>query len=91
MMMEQLRSELGFEGVIITAPVEQIPSSAGIDAGDAAKLAILAGADMITVYKHDHFEEARQALLEAVNDGTISEERINESLIRIYTMELDRM
>ena len=88
---QQLRQELGFEGVVVTAPLEQIPSSAGIDAGSAATQAILAGADMIVVYKHDHFEEAREALLNAVNDGTISEDRINESLIRIYTMELDRM
>ena len=46
---------------------------------------------MIVVLKHDDFETARQALIDAVNDGSISEERINESLIRIYTMELDKM
>lgn len=86
-----LRSELGFEGVVVTAPLEQIPSSAGVDAGSAAVQAISAGADMIVVNKHDHFEEARQALIDAVNDGTISEERIDESLIRIYSMELDKM
>ncbi len=91
MVSQQLRSELGFEGVIITAPIGQIPSSAGVDAGSAATQAITAGADMIVVLKHDDFETARQALIDAVNDGSISEERINESLIRIYTMELDKM
>ncbi len=91
MITQELRSELGFEGVVITAPLEQIPSSAGIDCGSAAIQALQAGADMIVVYKHDHYEEAREALLAAVNDGSLTEERINESLIRIYTMELDRM
>ena len=91
MISQQLRSGLGFEGVVVTAPIEQIPSSTGVDAGSAAVQAVTAGADMIVAVKHDDFEAARQALIDAVNDGSISEERINESLIRIYTMELDKM
>ena len=91
MISQQLRSGLGFEGVVVTAPIEQIPSSTGVDAGSAAVQAVTAGADMIVVVKHDDFEAARQALIDAVNDGSISEDRINESLIRIYTMELDKM
>jgi beta-N-acetylhexosaminidase len=76
---------------VVTAPIEQIPSSTGVDAGSAAVQAVTAGADMIVVVEHDDFEAARQALIDAVNDGSISEDRINESLIRIYTMELDKM
>jgi beta-N-acetylhexosaminidase len=91
MVSQMLRTELGFEGVVVTAPIGQIPSSAEIDAGSAATRAITSGADMILVCKHDQFEEARQALIDAVNDGSISEDRINESLIRIYSMELDKM
>ncbi|MBR1472247.1 MAG: hypothetical protein IJ600_11480 [Lachnospiraceae bacterium] len=90
MVSQELREGLGFAGVIITAPLEQIPSSAGIDMGAAAKMALLAGADMITVLKHDDYDAARTAILEAVNSGEISEERLEESLIRIYSMELDR-
>ena len=35
----------------------------------------------------ENFEEAYQGLLEAVQNGTISEDRINESLKRIYRVK----
>ena len=54
-------------------------------ADEAAVKAILAGADMIMM--PEDFELAYNGVLEAVNNGTISEERINESLRRIYRVK----
>ena len=48
-------------------------------------LAIEAGADMILM--PEDFEAAYNGLLTAVQEGTISEERINESLKRIYRIK----
>ena len=39
------------------------------------------------LYMPENFEEAYQGLLEAVNNGEISEERIDESLKRIYRVK----
>ena len=36
----------------------------------------------------ENFEEAYQGVLDAVADGTVSEERINDSLRRIYRVKL---
>ena len=45
----------------------------------------MAGADMILM--PEDFEAAYQGVLDAVNNGTLSEERINESLQRIYRVK----
>ena len=52
---------------------------------EAAVKALQAGADMILM--PEDFEAAYQGVLDAVNNGTLSEERINESLQRIYRVK----
>ena len=52
---------------------------------EAAVLAIEAGAEMILM--PDDFEAAYNGLLAAVQEGRISEERIDESLKRIYRVK----
>ena len=47
--------------------------------------AIKAGADMI--YIPEDFTEAYNAVLEAVSSGSISQDRLNESLKRIYAVK----
>ncbi|MBR5420319.1 MAG: hypothetical protein IK115_04145 [Lachnospiraceae bacterium] len=81
-----LRQELGYDGVILTSPLDQAACSEKDKAGNAALSAVLAGADMLYFRKQKDLDEARKTLLEAVNDGTLSEERIDESLKRIYTL-----
>ena len=54
--------------------------------GEAAIKTIQAGADMLLMPEDYH--EAYEAVLNAINDGTISEERIDESLKRIYKVKL---
>ena len=52
----------------------------------AAIMALKAGADMVLM--PENFEEAYQGVLDAVADGTVSEERIDDSLRRIYRVKL---
>lgn len=81
-----LREELGFEGVIITDAMNMgAITNYDYGADGAAILALKAGCDMILM--PDDFEVAYNGVLEAVKNGTISEERINDSLRRIYRIK----
>lgn len=80
-----LREELGYEGIIITSPLNEVAVTDYYTSGDAAVMAVSAGADMILM--PDNFEEAYYALLAAVLNNTISEDRIDESLLRIYKVK----
>lgn len=80
-----LRNELDFEGVIITDALNMSAITDYYEADEAAVLALRAGCDMILM--PDDFEKAYNGVLQAVRDGTISEERINDSLRRIYRIK----
>lgn len=80
-----LRGELGFEGVVITDALNMNAISDYYTADEAAIMAIEAGADMLLM--PEDFETAYNGLLSAVQEGRISEERINESLRRIYRIK----
>ncbi len=82
---EDLRGSLGFDGVVITGPMNEGAITANYTSDEAAVAAIKAGADMI--YMPEDFEAAYQGLLEAVQNGEISEERIGESLSRIFRIK----
>ncbi len=85
MIQEELRGTLGFEGIVITAPLNEKAVTDYYTSKEAAIEAISAGADMI--YIPENFTEAYEGLLSEVRDGSISEERINESLRRIYSIK----
>ncbi len=80
-----LRGELGFQGIIITDALNMAAITEYYTSADAAVMAFEAGADMLLM--PENFEEAYEALLAAVQDGTISEERVDESLTRIYRVK----
>ncbi len=80
-----LRRELGFDGVIITDSMSIAAVSDYYEAGEAAVLALRAGCDMILM--PEDFEKAYNGVLEAVQSGAISEERINDSLRRVYRIK----
>lgn len=80
-----LRKELGFEGVIITDALNMGAISDYNTSADAAILALKAGCDMLLM--PENFEEAYNGVLEAVRNGIISEERIDDSLRRIYRIK----
>ena len=80
-----LRGELGFEGVIITDALDMTAITEYYTSEEAAVMALEAGADMLLM--PEDFEAAYNAVLAAVQDGRISEERIDESLDRIYRVK----
>ena len=55
------------------------------DAEEAAIMALKAGCDMLLM--PEDFEKAYQGVLNAVQNGTISEERIDDALRRIYRIK----
>ena len=83
-----LRKELGFQGVVITDDIEVGAAVAGMSIEDYAVRTINAGSDMIIVCKHaKHIKDVHDALTQAVENGTISEARLDASVRRIMLMK----
>lgn len=82
---DELRGALGFEGIVITGAMNEGAITEYYTPEQSSVEAIKAGADMI--YCPEDFTAAYEGLLSAVNSGEISEDRINESLIRIYRIK----
>ena len=76
-----LRNELDFEGIIITESHMASAITKKYSAGEAAVMAINAGADI--VLQPADLKEAVDAVCEAVESGEIMEKRIDESVARI--------
>lgn len=81
-----LRQELGYDGIIITDAMNMAAVTDYYEADVAAIMALKAGADMILM--PEDFQQAYEGVLEAVQDGTISQERVDDSLKRIYRVKL---
>lgn len=82
---EILREELGFTGVIVTDDLAMDGVRDFTDDGNAAVLAVQAGNDLLCCAD---FKTQIPAVLEAVEGGEITEERIEESVLRILEMKL---
>lgn len=85
MITEILRGQLGYQGIVITDAMDMAAITDYYTADQAAVMAIQAGADMILM--PEDFEAAYNGVLDAINNGAITEERINESLRRIYRVK----
>lgn len=81
-----LRSELGYDGIIITDAMNMAAVTDYYEADVAAIMALKAGADMILM--PEDFRQAYEGVLQAVQDGTVSQERVDDSLKRIYRVKL---
>ena len=80
-----LREQLNFDGVVITDSLEMGAITDEYTAAEAAVSAIKAGCDILLC--PDNLQETFEAVIEAVENGTISEERINESVYRILLLK----
>lgn len=80
-----LRNELGYDGIIITDYMNQAAITKYYKHADAAVMAIQAGADMILAPAD--FKKAYAGVLAAVESGDITEERLDESLYRIFMLK----
>ena len=85
-MIRRLREELGFKGVILS-DWDSIHNCSGADLKENLIICVNAGVDMFM--EAEQFEEARDLIVEAVNEGSISMERIDEAVTRIIQMKMD--
>jgi beta-N-acetylhexosaminidase len=82
-----LRNEMGFDGIVITDALNMGAITKHYDSSEAAVLAIQAGVDMLLI--PDSPMEAYEGVLSAVKNGTISEQRIDESVLRILKVKYE--
>ena len=82
---EELRGALNFDGVVLTGPLHEGAITESYPSDQVAVEALKAGADII--YLPEDFEAAYNGILSALESGELSENRINESLTRIYRIK----
>lgn len=88
-MTELLRNELGYKGIIITDDMEMGAVANHYSFRDIGVKAVQAGADIVMVcHEYEHETDVYLGLLEAVQSGTISKERVDESVKRIVKAKL---
>ena len=87
-LMESLRTELGFTGAIVTDSLAMEGITARYSAGEAAVQAIRAGADILLM--PDGLTEAFDAVVNAVENGSIPESRIDASAARVLALKETR-
>ena len=83
-----LKDELGYNGLVITDGMEMGAIAENYTNAAAAVMAVQAGCDVIL--EPVDFVEYADALIAAVRDGAISEERINESVRKILDCKIRR-
>ena len=81
----KLRAELGYQNIIITDAMEMGAITQQYSCAEATVGCILAGVDI--VLGPQNFVVAFDAVIAAVNNGTITEERINQSVRRILKLK----
>ncbi len=97
-----LRGELGFDGLCITDDLEMGAIIKNYGIGEACKMAVAAGNDMLAICADPNaVREGYQAVLKAAESNELSTDRIDESLKRIadvksklslpLTFEIDRI
>ena len=83
----ELRNRLGYDGVVITDSLGMGAITNLYSSADAAVMAVQAGNDILLT--PDNFTESVLGLEQAVTSGSVTEERINESVKRILTLKKD--
>ncbi|MDY3286379.1 MAG: glycoside hydrolase family 3 protein [Eubacteriales bacterium] len=85
-----LREELAFDGLVITDSLSMGAITASYGEGEACVLAVNAGADLLCINDTaPALREAYAVVLQAVNDGRISAERLDEAVLRILNAKYE--
>ncbi|MFV0441656.1 MAG: glycoside hydrolase family 3 N-terminal domain-containing protein [Lachnospirales bacterium] len=85
MVTEVLREYMGYDGVVVTDALNMGALVNNYGSNETVILAVKAGVDMLLMPYN--FEENYNALLNAVKNGEISENRIDESVYRILKLK----
>lgn len=83
---ELLRGELGFTGVVITDSHEMGAITDSYSPAEAAVLAIQAGCDIVLMPAD--LKQAAQGVLDALQNGGLTQARVDESVLRILTLKV---
>ena len=83
-----LSDELGFQGIIITDAMDMVSITSNYTSAEAAYGAINGGADIVLM-PHD-LEMAYNEIINKINFGKISEERLDASVLRILAVKYMR-
>ena len=86
MVTDVLRGQMGFDGMVITDALNMGAITQQYSSADAAVKALQAGVDMLLM--PEDFESAYQGVLQAVSDGRLTEERVDQSVERILRIKL---
>lgn len=81
-----IREELNFDGVVMTDDLQMDAIKEYIGDSSSAVLAVQAGNDLIIA---SNFELQIPSVIEAVKKGEISEDRINEAVLRVLTWKFE--
>ena len=84
--MAYLRQDMGFDGVIMTDDLAMGAITDVYGAGEAAVLAVLAGNDVLCC---SEYEIQYDAVLQALQEGRLTRERLEESVYRILLWKQD--
>ena len=97
MIKDVLRGDIGYDGVVTTDDMQMDAINVNFDKTDAAVLAINADVDILLepIVTHDAngiaaLEEYIAKLVEAVNDGRIAESELDDSVVRIIELKLEK-
>ncbi len=83
-----LRDELGFQGVIITDAMDMASITDNYTSAEAAYGAVSGGADIVLMPLD--LEMAYNEIISRINNGSISKERLDASVLRILTVKFMR-
>lgn len=78
---ELLRNEYDFQGLVFTDALNMQGATSGLKPGEADLKAFLAGSDILLIPQY--LPQSTELLLEACNNGTITEERLAYSVKKI--------
>ena len=86
MLIDLLKGEMGFEGVIITDDLVMQAITDQYGAGEAAVLAVLAGNDLLC---STEYVTQYEAVLTAVLEGRIDIDTLNNAVRRVLQWKID--
>lgn len=85
---DMLIEELGFKGIIITDSLRMGAITEHYTPSEIGVMSVKAGNDMILM--PNNIEVTHKAIVGAVNNGEISEDRINESVRKILKLKIEK-
>jgi beta-N-acetylhexosaminidase len=87
-MVQLLREDLGFQGIIMTDAINMQALGETFDTSQASLKAVKAGVDMLLLTTPGQARAAHEYLMEAVDSGKLSMDRVDEAVARILSIKI---